>query len=134
MVVQGGARVLLQSESLGSLSPGKKADFILVDLKRLRHPSLSPDVDFLNLLLHRGLGRDVHSVFVGGQALMRDRTILTIDEESVATGIRRAMERQYPRMEALRPLYRRVQAEIGNLYKQWDLRLPSEARYQYNAH
>lgn len=134
MAARGGARTLLQEDSLGSLSPGKKADFILVDMRRLRRPSVSPDMDPLSLLLQRGLGRDVHAVYVGGEPLMQEGKILTIDEEAIAAGVKRAMERHYPRLLALRPLYRRIETEVAVLLKEWDLSLPGKARYQYNAH
>jgi hypothetical protein len=91
-------------------------------------------MDPLSLLLQRGLGRDVHAVFVGGEALMREGKILTIDEEAIAQGVKRAMERHYPRLQALRPLYRRVEEEVASLLKEWDLQLPGKARYQYNTH
>ena len=134
MAVKGGARVLLQSESLGSLSQGKKADFILVDMKRIRHPTVNPSVDPLSLLLQRGLGRDVHTVYVDGQAVMREGKILTIDEEAIAKELKKSMERHYPRYEALRPEYLRVEEEIRNLLSGWDVDLPAKARYQYNLH
>ena len=134
MATLGGAQALLQAESLGSISPGKKADFILLDMRRLRYPSISPDVDPLSLLLQRGLGRDVRTMFVGGKAVMRDGTVLTLDEEAIAKEIDQFMGKHYPRLSALRPLFREVEAEIKTLYGEWDLGLPSKARYQYNLH
>ena len=134
MATLGGAQALLQAESLGSISPDKKADFILLDMRRLRYPSISPDVDPLSLLMQRGLGRDVRTVFVDGKAVMRDGTVLTLDEEAIAKEIDQFMGKHYPRLSALRPLFREVEAEIKTLYGEWDLGLPSKARYQYNLH
>lgn len=134
MATLGGARALLQEKSLGSISPGKQADFILLDMKRLRQPSMSPDVAPLHLLMQRGLGRDVHSVFVDGRPLMRDGKVLTLDEEALAQEIGQAMARHYPRLAAIRPAFRKMEAQIRKLYAEWDLELPGKNRYQYNLH
>ncbi len=130
----GGARALLQADSLGSLAPGKKGDFLLVDTKRLRRPAADPDIDPLLLLLQRGMGRDVHAVYVEGEAIMREGKILTVDEEAVAAEIAKLWPPFYARVKDLRPLYHQLEEDIRKQYEGWDLRLPNASRYQYNAH
>ncbi|MEE9275620.1 MAG: amidohydrolase family protein [bacterium] len=133
LAVAGGARALLQPGDLGSLAPGKKADFILVSAKRLRAPAANPDLDPLELLLQRGVGRDVHAVYVEGRALMREGKILSVDEEALAAEIGRIWALRYPRVKALRPLYKKLEEEIRKEFGGWDLRLPHANCYRYNA-
>lgn len=132
--VRGGARVMLQADSLGALAPGKKADFIQISQKRLRYPAANPEHDPLLLLLQRGMGHDVHSVWVGGEAIMRDGKILCVDEAALADEIHRLWSARYPRINALRPLYRHVEEKVRKEFEGWDLDLPGNNLYQYNAH
>jgi len=78
MVTAGGAAALLQADKIGSLSPGKKADAVLVDLEQ---PHLSPTYNVLNTLISAGSAKDVTDVIVDGRVLMRNRQVLSIDEE-----------------------------------------------------
>ncbi len=76
------ARALGMEKDIGSLEPGKKADIILVDWFK---PHLVP----MNMPVYRMVyfanGEDVSTVLVDGRVLMRDRRVLTVNEEDVLT-------------------------------------------------
>jgi 5-methylthioadenosine/S-adenosylhomocysteine deaminase len=64
-----GARALGLAEETGSLEPGKAADLVAVDLRRLGY---SPAPDLATLLVYSGSGRDVRHVLVNGEWVVRD--------------------------------------------------------------
>ncbi len=72
------ARALGMEKEIGSLEPGKKADIILVDWFK---PHLVP----MNMPVHRMVyfanGADVSTVLVDGRILMRDRKVLSVNEQ-----------------------------------------------------
>lgn len=74
------ARALGREAEIGSLEPGKKADIVLLDLRRPHlYPANMPEfrvVYFAN-------GNDVHSVIVDGKLVLRDRKAVTVDEDAV---------------------------------------------------
>jgi cytosine/adenosine deaminase-related metal-dependent hydrolase len=76
------ARALGMEKEIGSLEPGKKADIILVDWFK---PHLVP----MNMPVYRMVyfanGEDVATVIVDGRVLMRDRKVLSVNEEEVLT-------------------------------------------------
>jgi 5-methylthioadenosine/S-adenosylhomocysteine deaminase len=80
MVTVDAAKALGMEREIGSLEPGKKADVILIDWFR---PHMMP----MNMPLYRvayfANGNDVSTVIVDGRVLMRDRRVLTVNEEEV---------------------------------------------------
>ena len=75
MATGGGAKVLGLEEQAGSLAVGKRADFIIIDIRQPHlTPFYSPD-----LLVYSGAGANVKTVIVDGRVVMRDRRILTFD-------------------------------------------------------
>ncbi len=76
----GGARALSLADRIGSITPGKEADLVLVDLE---HPRLTPRHDVLSLLAYSGQDGDVDTVLVAGRVVVRDGRVLTVDEERV---------------------------------------------------
>ena len=77
---QGGARAVQQDDLLGTLEVGKKADLLVVDTQRAH---LVPAGRIVSALIHSGHPGDIESVMVDGQFVMRDRQVLTMDEESI---------------------------------------------------
>lgn len=73
----GGAGALGRSD-IGRLAVGAKADIALVDIGA---PSMRPLRDPLRSLIYAAADRAVTDTFVDGKAVMRDRRILTIDED-----------------------------------------------------
>lgn len=82
MVTIDAARALGMETEIGSLEAGKKADIILIDVFR---PHMVP----MNMPLYRvayfANGNDVNTVLVNGRVLMRDRRVLSVNEEDVLT-------------------------------------------------
>jgi cytosine/adenosine deaminase-related metal-dependent hydrolase len=76
---QGGARAV-QGKLLGSLEVGKKADLIVLDTRRAH---LVPAMRIVSAWIHNGQPSDIESVMVDGQFIMRNRKILTVDEDSL---------------------------------------------------
>jgi 5-methylthioadenosine/S-adenosylhomocysteine deaminase len=66
--------------SSGVLAEGAAADLILVDFER---PHLRPRHDLVANLVHTAKGADVTHVIVNGRVLMRNRELLTLDEERI---------------------------------------------------
>jgi 5-methylthioadenosine/S-adenosylhomocysteine deaminase len=75
-----GARAVHLEKEIGSLEPGKKADLILIDLDK---PNAVPIFDIYAALAYALKGSDVRTVVIGGKVVMRDRRLLTINEDQV---------------------------------------------------
>ena len=80
MATMGGARVLVMERLIGSIEVGKKADLIIVDLKK---PHLTPVYNLCSQLVYSASGADVQTSIINGKIVMRDRRLLTIDIEEV---------------------------------------------------
>ncbi len=75
-----GARVLGLGDITGSLEAGKKADIIIIDIKR---PHLIPLYDICSHLVYAVTGSDVVTTIVNGRILMEDRLLTTLDVDEV---------------------------------------------------
>jgi len=67
-------------KTIGSLEPGKRADMIIVSMASARQ---TPMYDPLSHLVYVTRGDDVRSTIVNGKIVMRDRKMLTLDENAV---------------------------------------------------
>lgn len=91
----GGAAAVNHAASLGSLEVGKKADLLVLDTFK---PHLSPSGRILSAWIHNGQPSDIESVMVDGKFIMRDRRVLTVDEEAIMTEAYRIGERIWGRI------------------------------------
>jgi len=73
-----GAKALHMDKEIGSLEPGKKADLILISLDE---PNAVPMYDIYAQLAYALKASDVETVVIGGKVVMRDRKLLTVNEE-----------------------------------------------------
>ena len=90
MATRKGARAIGRLGELGSLERGKKADIVVVELKR---PSVTPISNPLSLLVYSASGCDVRDVMIDGKFVVRDRKVLTLDEEKVLNDANRHLQR-----------------------------------------
>lgn len=81
----GGARALGAADKIGSLEPGKMADFIVLDLDQ---PHMIPLYNIPSHLTYVTRGGDVLHSFIAGRQVMRNRTLLTIDEDRLLNDMR----------------------------------------------
>lgn len=89
MATINGAKALGRGDEIGSLEAGKKADLILIDLKK---PHLTPLYDIESHLVYSSVGSDVDTVIVDGDILMRGREVLTLDEEKILKNAQESSE------------------------------------------
>src|SRR4030095_4690543 len=76
----GGARAVGHPTLVGSLAVGKKADLLVVDTLRAH---LVPAGRIVSAWIHNGQASDIGSVIVEGEFVMRNRKILTVDEDGL---------------------------------------------------
>ncbi len=80
MATIGGARVLGLEREIGSLEPGKRADFFTLSLGESRAVPLYEIYSFLAYSAHSG---DVEDVFINGHQIVTNRRVLTINRDDV---------------------------------------------------
>lgn len=76
----GGASALGWGAEIGSLLPGKAADFIAIELGAAH---LMPCYELISHLVYSAGRADVSDVWVHGRQLLRERQLLTLDEPAV---------------------------------------------------
>jgi cytosine/adenosine deaminase-related metal-dependent hydrolase len=76
----GGAKAL-ERDDLGRLSPGAKADIVVVDLRGM-HTAMNDDP--IRTLVYFASQRDIETVIVNGKTLVEDRRISGLDEEKLS--------------------------------------------------
>lgn len=80
MAVRGGSACLAMEDSLGKLKEGFRADLIAIDLDQ---PHLYPTNNLVHTLVESVSSQDVIHSIVNGKLLMKNREILTLDEEKI---------------------------------------------------
>ena len=85
MATTEGARALHMEKEIGSLEPGKKADFVVLNLDA---PNAVPMFDVYSQIVYALKASEVETVVVGGKPVMKDGKVLTVDEgKAIAKGI-----------------------------------------------
>jgi 5-methylthioadenosine/S-adenosylhomocysteine deaminase len=98
---KGGARAVRQEKLVGSLEVGKKADLLVVDTQRAH---LVPAGRIVSAWIHNGQPSDIESVMVDGQFIMRNRKVLTMDEDRIIAEADKVGRRIWKQVLAAGPL------------------------------
>jgi len=80
-----GARALHLEKEIGSLEKGKRADIVIVDRDNLNQ---IPLYNVYSDLVYATKAADVETVIINGRIVMRDRRLLTLDENAIKEGAR----------------------------------------------
>ncbi len=85
MATRMGAKALHLDAITGSLEPGKRADLITIDLSPLHNqPKFKRDPDDVySQVIYASKSTDIKDLMVNGRWLMRDRELLTLDENTL---------------------------------------------------
>ncbi len=80
-----GAKAVHLDHLVGTLEPGKRADIVVLDLRALHATprySYAPDAIYTQIV-YSAHGSDVRHTLVDGRFLLRDRQLLTLEEERI---------------------------------------------------
>jgi len=91
MATIGGARALGMDHLIGSVEVGKRADLTILELDGVHNVprfDLTPD-NIYSQLVYTAKAHDVRHVMIDGSWVMRDRELLTVDEEKVRSEAQR---------------------------------------------
>jgi 5-methylthioadenosine/S-adenosylhomocysteine deaminase len=131
-----GAAALGMSGKLGSLEPGRYADLLIVDSKRILFPPGRYGAEpFLDVVIDRADASDIDTVMVGGKVLMEGGRVTVVDEDRVRERFAEAVaQRVYrPSDEVKRwvELGALVEPYLAGFYRPW-YETPVESAYVYN--
>ncbi|MCY7377238.1 MAG: amidohydrolase [Pyrinomonadaceae bacterium] len=75
-----GARALHLEKQIGSLETGKRADIVILDFDSLNQ---TPFYNVYSHLVYATKASDVRTVIINGKIVMRDKRLLTLDENAI---------------------------------------------------
>lgn len=84
-----GAKAVFMENEVGSIEVGKKADIAIINLQKVH---LQPVCDVINTIVYAANGHDVETVIIDGRVVMRDRKILTVDEQKILDRVKEKIE------------------------------------------
>ncbi len=96
MVTINVAKMFGVEKELGSIEKGKKADIIII--KPETPPTPVNEKTVYGHLVNTFTGRDVRTVIVNGKIIMRERKILTLDEEKAIEKVHKTVEKLWDRL------------------------------------
>lgn len=131
MATVNGANVTPFVGEVGTLEKGKRADIILVDVKNINEPYLDSEIGIVDALVARGKGRDVDTVMIDGEIVMRDRELTRINRNEIISRLRESYGRATSD-EKLRILVHDVLPYVSDFYQERDKsgKIPD---YTYNC-
>lgn len=90
LMTRGGAAALHLEREIGSLEPGKRADFIAIDVERV---SLAPSQTIVSNLVYSNDPGAVRDVYIDGEHIVRDGVHRAFDRPAVIRGAQAALAR-----------------------------------------
>lgn len=92
-----GAKALSWDREIGSIEVGKKADLVILDVKK---PHLCPLYNEASHLVYAAKGSDVETVIINGTMAMENRELVTVKAEEVMETAEKARRRLLARLDA----------------------------------
>jgi 5-methylthioadenosine/S-adenosylhomocysteine deaminase len=92
MATVNGAQAIGLEDQIGSLTIGKRADIVIVDLRK---PHLIPIFDPISNLVYASNGQDVSTVIIDGEIIMENRVVTTLNENEILDQVSKRVERFY---------------------------------------
>jgi len=74
------ARALGLENKIGSITPRKSADIVVIDMK---HANTTPYLSLYPVLVHEVTPKNIDMVFVNGKLVVKDGKIITVDREKI---------------------------------------------------
>lgn len=110
MATQGSARALGFDGLIGALQPGYKADIVFLDLRRIQYLPLNHAA---RQVVYQETGSGVSHVMIGGNFVVRDGRIRTIDYGVLRDEVERANERMRAQARGGERLVRQLEGIVG---------------------
>lgn len=134
MATVNGAEMLGFGNQIGKLEKGKKADIVLIDLKRIFDPHINPQQDIFDVFLYRAKGTDVNTVIINGEVVMRERKIVKINKKGLSKKIREEASREKTDHEKIfQDIIKELRKYLCNYYRDWYKELIFEPYYIFNS-
>ncbi len=133
MATRMGAHALHIGHVTGSLEVGKRADVIVLELRRLhstpQYSSIAAGSDAIyTQIVYSSKASDVRDVFVNGKPLMRDRALLTLDEGAIESEANRLAQQIHTFLMARESDVLRKLAAIGGVQQEESFEVQVKAR------
>jgi 5-methylthioadenosine/S-adenosylhomocysteine deaminase len=95
MATINGARAFGVEADLGTVEPGKLADFILIetDAPHMQPLRLGKRENVLSAIVYSATGGDVTDVFIGGKRIVENRALKGVDARAIAAKVRQTGEK-----------------------------------------
>ena len=90
IATENGARAAGLGDTVGKVEAGRKADLILIDETA---PNMLPNFDISSALVYSATGMEVTDSIIDGRLVMKDKELLTIDEERLRFEIEKITEK-----------------------------------------
>ena len=93
MATLNGAKLLGVDKKLGSIEVGKKADLIIVDIKK---PHFYPITNPVTHIVYSAKASDVNTVIIDGKLIMKNRNVITMNEEEILKEVQEIHDSIFP--------------------------------------
>lgn len=111
---RGGARSARLADTVGAIEPGRKADFVLLDLSSINFTPLN---DVPTQLVYVENGQSITEVWVNGQPVVRDGACLLVDERAVLDELRGLADEYLSRHARIEELNRAFEPYFAEIYR-----------------
>lgn len=119
-------------ERIGALEIGKRADMVLLELSSIEEPYLDPDLNMVDALLYRGKARQVDTVIIDGQVVLKGGRSTKVDKDELLRELKERFSQPLePSVLDARTMAHRLLPYVEKFYQGWS---PGDSPYYiYNG-
>lgn len=133
MATANAARPTCFHQEIGALEKGYRADMVLLDLKSIEEPYFAPDIDPVDALLYRGKGRQVDTVIIDGQVVLRGGRPTKVDKDEIVRELKERFSAPLdPQTRETRALVQGILPYVEKFYQDWRLD-EGPPHYRFNS-
>ncbi len=106
---------------------------VLMELSSIEEPYLDPDINIVDALLYRGKARQVDTVIIDGQVVLKGGRSTKVDKDELLRELKERFSRpQESAVAETRAMARRLQPHVEKFYESWSAG-GSPPYYVYNG-
>lgn len=134
MATENSASLIGFASQIGRLEPGRLADLVLLDYQAMTYPYTHSSHDPVDVLLYRADSRQVDTVIIHGKVVVKNGTVLTVDEKRIATVLTEAASQSRTTDEIeYNQAIKELRARVCEYFNGWTDKVHLEPYYTFNS-